>query len=233
MDEQTGNESLKIVIVGEAGVGKTSIISQFIDKFFDDELQASTGASFSAKILSFDNGKSVKIELWDTAGQERYRSLTKIFFQNSSAVAFVYDITRLNSFDEIKNYWLKQIKESAPNNIIKALVANKYDLIDKEQVDEEEARKLAEDNDCLFYLTSAKKSVGVKELFCGLVIKIMGWDNTVKLIENDTDNSSETEKSDGFTSQKRKDTILLDSDTLKPKEIKKKKKDVVKSIDYY
>jgi Ras-related protein Rab-5C len=223
MDEPTENNSLKIVIVGEAGVGKTSIISQFIDKFFDDELQASTGASFSAKVLSFDNGKSVKIELWDTAGQERYRSLTKIFFQNSSAVVFVYDITREDSFEEIKNYWLKQIKESAPDDIIKALVANKYDLIDKEKVNEEEARKMAEENNALFYLTSAKSSVGVKELFCGLVFKIMGWENTVKLIENDTDNSSETEKSDGFTSQKRKDTILLDSESLKPKTEKKKK----------
>ena len=90
-------------------------------------------------------------------------------------MVFVYDITREDSFEEIKNYWLKQIKESAPDDIIKALVANKYDLIDKEKVNEEEARKMAEENNALFYLTSAKSSVGVKELFCGLIFKIMGF----------------------------------------------------------
>ena len=164
MDEEDKN-ILKIVIVGESGVGKTSLITQFIDNFFDEELQASTGASFSAKTLIFDNGKSVKIQLWDTAGQERYRSLTKIFFQNSAAVAFIYDITSQTSFDEIKNYWFTQIRESAPENIVKALVANKYDLFDKEEVDEGEARKLAEENNTLFFLTSAKSSIGVKELF--------------------------------------------------------------------
>ena len=68
MDEEDKN-ILKIVIVGESGVGKTSLITQFIDNFFDEELQASTGASFSAKTLNFDNGKSVKIQLWNTACQ--------------------------------------------------------------------------------------------------------------------------------------------------------------------
>ena len=185
MDEEDKN-ILKIVIVGESGVGKTSLITQFIDNFFDEELQASTGASFSAKTLIFDNGKSVKIQLWDTAGQEKYRSLTKIFFQNSAAVAFIYDITSQTSFDEIKNYWFTQISESAPENIVKALVANKYDLFDKEEVDEGEARKLAEENNTLFFLTSAKSSIGVKELFCVHVIKIMKWDKNVNLIEFDT-----------------------------------------------
>ena len=110
-----------------------------------------------------------------------------------------------------------------PDNKIKAIVVNKYDLIDKEQVYEEESRRLTQENDCFFYLTSAKSSIGVKELFCGLVIKIIDWDNTVKLNEIDIDNSSETEKSDGFTSQKRKDIILLDSESLKPKTEKKKR----------
>ena len=77
-------------------------------------MQATTGVLFSAKTLNFDNGKSVKIQLWNTACQEKYRSLTKIFFQNSVAVAFIYDITIQASFDEIKNYWFTQISESAP-----------------------------------------------------------------------------------------------------------------------
>ena len=114
-------------------------------------MQATTGVSFSAKTLNFDNGKSVKIQLWNTACQEKYRSLTKIFFQNSVAVAFIYDITSQTSFDEIKNYWFTQISESAPEKNVKALIANKYDLFDKEEVDKEEARKLAEENNTLFF----------------------------------------------------------------------------------
>ena len=114
-------------------------------------MQATTGVSFSAKTLNFDNGKSVKIQIWNTACQEKYRSLTKIFFQNSVAVAFIYDITSQTSFDEIKNYWFTQISESAPEKNVKALIANKYDLFDKEEVDKGEARKLAEENNTLFF----------------------------------------------------------------------------------
>jgi len=221
MDEEDKN-ILKIVIVGESGVGKTSLITQFIDNFFDEELQASTGASFNSKTLNFDNGKRVQLQLWDTAGQERYRSLTKNFFQNASAVTFIYDITNQSSFDEIKNYWFKEIKESAPESIVKALVANKYDLFDKEEVDEGEARKLAEENDTLFFLTSAKSSIGVKELFIGLVIKIMKWNGNVKLIESDNDNefSSSVEKTGNYNL--RKDTVSLNQKNSQQKKRKKK-----------
>ena len=222
MDGELNNNILKIVIVGESGVGKTSLITQFIDNFFDEELQASTGASFNSKTLNFDNGKRVQLQLWDTAGQERYRSLTKNFFQNASAVTFIYDITNQSSFDEIKNYWFKEIKESAPESIVKALVANKYDLFDKEEVDEGEARKLAEENDTLFFLTSAKSSIGVKELFIGLVMKIMKWNGNVKLIESDNDNdfSSSVEKTGNYNL--RKDTVLLNQTNSQQKNRKKK-----------
>ena len=222
MDGELDNNTLKFVIVGESGVGKTSLITQFIDNFFDEELQASTGASFNSKTLNFDNGKRVQLQLWDTAGQERYRSLTKNFFQNASAVTFIYDITNQSSFDEIKNYWFKEIKESAPESIVKALVANKYDLFDKEEVDEGEARKLAEENDTLFFLTSAKSSIGVKELFIGLVMKIMKWNGNVKLIESDNDNdfSSSVEKNGNYNL--RKDTVLLNQTNSQQKNRKKK-----------
>jgi len=221
MDEE--KNIIKIVVVGESGVGKTSLITQFIDNFFDEELQATTGASFSAKTLSFDNGKSVKIQIWDTAGQERYRSLTKIFFKNSAAVAFIYDITNQSTFEEIKNYWFPQIRESAPEDIVKALVANKYDLFDKEEVDEESARQLAEENNTLFFLTSAKSSIGVKELFCGLVIKIMKWDKNVNLLEinSEIDYSSNPDKNDNIISNRR-DTVFLNQTDSNKKQEKRK-----------
>ena len=162
--EDSEEHNFKVVLVGETGVGKTSIISQFIDQVFEEELQTSTGGSFSSKEIFFDNGKSLKLEIWDTAGQERYRSLTKIFYKNSSCAILVYDITKKQTFDELKNYWIGQIKESAPKDIMLAIVGNKEDLLDKEQVDENEARDFAKENNALFFSTSAKNCNASKRL---------------------------------------------------------------------
>ena len=105
----------------------------------------------------------------------------KNIFSKFSCCCFYIWYTIQASFDEIKNYWFTQISESAPENIVKALVSNKYELFDKG-----EARKLVEENNTLFFLTSTKSSIGVKELFCVHVIKIMKWDKIVSLIEFDT-----------------------------------------------
>ena len=110
-------ETFKVVLLGETGVGKTSIISQFVDQNFQEDIQPSTGGTFSSKTFIYENNKLLKFEIWDTAGQERYRSLTTMFYKEANAAILVYDITRVNTFDEIKTYWAKQIKESAPENI--------------------------------------------------------------------------------------------------------------------
>ena len=192
MSDETEENNFKIVLVGESGVGKTSIISQFVDQIFEEDLQTSTGGSFSSKTLTFSNGKTIKLEIWDTAGQERYRALTKIFYKNALAAVLVYDITRKQSFEELKNYWIKQIKESAPENIILAIAANKSDLLDREQVNEDEARNFAKENNALFYETSAKNSIGVNELFIGIGKKFYGLDPDLKL----KDDNNENERSD-------------------------------------
>ena len=188
MSDETEENNFKIVLIGESGVGKTSIISQFVDQIFEDDLQTSTGGSFSSKTLTFNNGKIIKLEIWDTAGQERYRALTKIFYKNALAAVLVYDITRKQSFEELKNYWIKQIKESAPENIILAIAANKSDLLDREQVNEDEARNFAKENNALFYETSAKNSIGVNELFIGIGKKFYGLDPDLKLKDDNNEN---------------------------------------------
>ena len=108
-EEIDSTEHYKIVLIGEAGVGKTSIISQFIEQIFQEDLQASTGGTFSSKSLILDNGKTIKLDIWDTAGQEKYRSLTNLFYKDSNAAILAYDICRVESFEEIKNYWVKQM----------------------------------------------------------------------------------------------------------------------------
>ena len=102
------NEKIcKAILVGESGVGKTSIIVRFISDDFSQNLHSTTGASYASKIIDFnDYGKKVQFQIWDTAGQEKYRGLTKIFYKDAKIVILVYDITKRQSFDEIKKYLL-------------------------------------------------------------------------------------------------------------------------------
>ena len=170
-------EPLKIVLVGESGVGKTSIIQQFVDQMFQSDQQSTIGGTFSTKTIKCGNGKIIKLEIWDTAGQERYRSISQLFYKDANAAILVYDITNKFSFEEIQNYWLTQVKESATENIIMAIVGNKLDLYEQELVNQEEAKKYAEDNNAFFAVTSAKNSSGIEDLFIEIVKKFSGADS--------------------------------------------------------
>ena len=187
-------ELFKVVILGETGVGKTSIISQFIDQTFQEDIQSSTGSTFSSKSFIIDKSKILKFEIWDTAGQERYRALTKMFYKDANAAILVYDITRKISFEELQNYWVEQIKESAPSDIILVIVANKSDLTNKEEVDEEEARNLATKIGAFFCSTSAKKSHGIDDLFLQIAKKHTGSDD-IKIKNNDDEDFESQEAS--------------------------------------
>lgn len=111
--------AIKVVILGESGVGKTSIISRYITNTFNEIEQSTLGASFLSKIMKFEKyeNKTIRYEIWDTAGQERFRSITRIFYKDATAAILVYDITREASFIELRDYWYEQIKEAASNNI--------------------------------------------------------------------------------------------------------------------
>ena len=167
-------ESFKVVLVGESGVGKTSIITQFIDQTFQEDIQSTTGGTFSTKSVVCDGGKVLKFEIWDTAGQEKYRSLTTLFYKDANAAVMVYDVTRKESFEELKNYWSGQIRDSSPENIILAIAGNKSDLIEHEVVDEGEARDFAKELGAIFVSTSAKNSEGINNLFEEIAKKYTG-----------------------------------------------------------
>ena len=201
-------ESLKVVLIGESGVGKTSIISQFVDQVFQDDQQSTIGGTFSSKIVKCSNGKTLKLEIWDTAGQERYRSVTKMFYKDANAAILVYDITNKTSFEELKRYWIDQVKESSIKNIILAVMANKYDLIDLEQVDEAEARQFAEDNNALFAVTSAKTNHGVNDLFLQIAKKYSGAEEAQAVGEKD-------EEAEEYR-RIRKESVKLTKETQKP-----------------
>ena len=117
----------KVVLIGESGVGKTSIINRYISNKFDALLTATPGASFTAKTVYLkEYERSIKYEIWDTAGQEKYRALAKVFYKNASVCILVYDICRKDSFEELKKYWINEIKANASSNMSKFLFNNKY-----------------------------------------------------------------------------------------------------------
>jgi len=126
-DDDEEPYTCKVVLIGESGVGKTSIISRYIKNTFNSQLLSSPGSNFVTKtVLMKDDNKSIKFEIWDTAGQERYRALAKVFYKNAAVCILVYDITRKASFNELKNYWYKEIKENTQQNISKIKIINIY-----------------------------------------------------------------------------------------------------------
>ena len=167
MSDEEENEYIpcKVVLLGETGVGKTSILTRYVCGTFSQLVMTSTGSSFVTKNLDVDEKNKVKFQIWDTAGQEKYRSLAKIFYQSASVAILVYDITTRNSFDGIKDYWSKEILANSPEDIIIALVANKSDDYYEQQVSTQEGKDLAKEINAIFQCTSAKLGSGIDELF--------------------------------------------------------------------
>ena len=182
----------KVVLVGEASVGKTSIINRYVNGKFEEKYQATM---CGGKLEKTDAENKVKFSIWDTLGQEKYRSLAKEFYREADVCVIVYDVTNENSFESVQNYWFNDVKDSAPKDAILCLVGNKTDLFEVQRVEEEKARKLAEDNEAIFCLTSAKNDSGIKDLFKKIAEKIeeqgkQGNQGKIKL-EDNKDNKGE------------------------------------------
>lgn len=146
---------LKIILLGDVGVGKTNIISRYISGDFNQSLNPTVGSSFGEKKIKKD-GVTYLLKVWDTVGQERYNSITKLFVQGSHIIILVYSIDNLQSFQKL-DFWLTFIRENLKDGkYILALIANKRDLFENELVTKEEGEKYAEQMDAKFALLSAK-----------------------------------------------------------------------------
>ena len=123
-----GNTPLKVVLLGESGVGKSSIISRLINGIFEDNIPNTSGATYVSKIMEFPKfqNKTIAFDIWDTAGQTKYRDLSKFFFIDAKVIILVYDITNKKSFDEIIDHWMPQINSLATKNPSKFVYINYY-----------------------------------------------------------------------------------------------------------
>ena len=172
-------ESIKVVLLGETGVGKTSIISQFTTHTFDPHRETSLSAQFISKTVDFqDIGQSIKFDIWDTVGQEKYRSLAKIFYKDAKVIIFVYDITRTETFEGLKNYWYDETKNNTDGEPILAVVANKIDLYANSKVSNNDGKAFADQIGAIFQTTSALSDSGISTLFdnVGKKYLIPGYD---------------------------------------------------------
>ena len=148
-------EDIKVILIGDSGVGKTNLINVSLGRTFNEKENSSLSASYSKKVITINNEKYV-LSLWDTIGQEKLRTLSKLFFKNSKIVIYVYDITNKISFEGLTS-WDADVKEAIGDDVIKAVVGNKQDLYLEEEVNEEEANNYATSLNAKFRLTSAKK----------------------------------------------------------------------------
>ena len=162
---------IKLAFIGQSTVGKTSLITQYTKKTFADTYLSTIGADQIIKELKLDNGLNVKLNIWDTAGQERFRSVNAIFLKGAQIVIMVYDITKRDTFDEIKNYWYNNIKNIIGKDTIIGIAGNKSDLYENEQVTKEEGQQYAQEIKAIFKETTATTFESINELINELVQK--------------------------------------------------------------
>ena len=176
-------EGIKITLIGNSGVGKTSIINQYIDQTFDEANAATIGANYSEKVIT-KNNKEYELNIWDTAGQEKFHSVGKHFYKDAYIVCLVYDITSQDSLKQLETIWYPDIKKFGEKYTILAVVGNKSDLYENDNLaDENQAKEFAQSINATFMLTSAKTGDGIEKLFDTLVDKFLSSDFNSKYKE--------------------------------------------------
>lgn len=159
---------LKVIILGDSGVGKTSLMNQYVHKRFSNQYKATIGADFLTKEVMIDD-KLVTLQIWDTAGQERFQSLGVAFYRGADSCVLVHDITDAKSFDNLDSWMEEFLAHAAPRNAENfpfVVLGNKADLVAKRQVSANKAKAwCSSKGEIPFYETSAKEAVNVEQAF--------------------------------------------------------------------
>ena len=160
---------MKLIIIGDSGVGKTCFLMRFADDSFTTSHISTIGIDFKIKPMTLDE-KSIKLQIWDTAGQDRFRTITQTYYKGAMGVILAYDCTDENSFANVRN-WIKKLEAQAAPGVVKVLIGNKCDSTSK-KIDPMKGKALAEEYKMGFFETSAKNNVNVKETFYYLAHEI-------------------------------------------------------------
>ncbi|KAH0835584.1 ras-domain-containing protein [Lanmaoa asiatica] len=165
--------NVKLLLIGNASVGKSSLLLRFSDEAWipEDEATATIGVDFRVHKMEV-NGRKVKLSIWDTAGQERFRTITSSYYRGAQGIILVYDVANRETFDALPK-WFTEIDTYVSTTVPKIIVGNKLDKEHSRQVPTDEAAVFAARQDALFLEASAKTAVGVREVFEDLVKKIL------------------------------------------------------------
>lgn len=155
--------TLKFILVGNSGVGKTCLISRFIRDDFRPEYVATVGVAYEQKTISI-GGDTYTLQIWDTAGQELYHAITRKYYRDADCAIVVYDIVNQQSFETVEG-WIRDVKSNAPTHCKIALVGNKLDCEAKREVTSGEGRCLAKEHNLMFWETSAATGQNVRDMF--------------------------------------------------------------------
>ena len=159
----------KILLIGNSAVGKSSLLLRFVDSTWNDAFVPTIGVDFKVRTMNID-GKKVKLQIWDTAGQERFKNITSSYYRGAHGIMVVYDITDMESFNNVSN-WLIEIEKNAKKNAYKILIGNKNDLEDKRVVSKTQGQDFANTYGMNFLETSAKSNTAVDEAFEKLALE--------------------------------------------------------------
>ena len=180
--------SLKIIILGDSNVGKTSILLKYVDGYFPTIYVATIGVEYKVKKITI-NGVDINLHIWDTAGQERFRSMTKSFMQNADGIIYVYDITQRESFNNLKT-WIRESDE-ASEGFKKIIVGNKIDLENNRKIGKDVVEKFCEENNIKGVEMSAKEGKNIGECFEYLARSIIGIKTKDELLKTYTEEARE------------------------------------------
>ena len=162
----------KILILGDSKVGKTCFLTRYADNTYQEDYLSTIGMDYKIKNYQLENGNIIKLYIWDTAGQDRFRSITSNYYKGADGIILVYDITKKDTFNSVRN-WINSIKEEAPAKVVLILVGNKVDDEKKRKVPKSEGDGIANEYSLPFFECSAKSDINVTQTFDVLIKKIV------------------------------------------------------------
>ena len=187
-NDENNDINLKILILGDSSVGKTSLLLKYADGYFPTIYVATIGVEYKIKQINV-NGLDINLQIWDTAGQERFRSITQNFMKGADGIMYVYDITEKSSFDNLKN-WIRQSEDST-EGFKKIIVGNKSDLELDRNVPKESLQKFCDDRKLKGVEVSAKLGTNVSETFERLAKMILADKSKEEIIKTYTEGGRE------------------------------------------